>query len=155
MKKISLCTLRLLCFRKIVEWVHFCGLFKNYQECPHRPGQSQKEVACFLPAVFPHHCTFFFFFLIYSVSECGSVHGLFPMSFLSVQMSDMKQERMYVWQLPNKLGEDQVKDNCSGLWKKTKNKNLWPVKNFLWKACFVGTSCYFANNLWIYFTVCF
>lgn len=43
-------------------------------------------------------------------------------------MSDMKQERMYVWQLPSKLGKDQVKDNCSGLSKKkTKICGQWKI----------------------------
>lgn len=154
MKKITLCTLRLLCFRKIVEWVHFCGLFKNCHECPHRPGQSQKEVACFLPAVFSHHCSFFFFsFSFIQPQSVGLSVACFQCHSSLYKCQIWNKERMYVWQLPSKLGKDQVKDNCSGLSKK--NKNLWPVKNFLWKACFVGTSCYFANNLWIYFTVCF
>lgn len=83
------------------------------QACPVTEGSNVLSAGCFLSSLK------FFFFLIYSVSECGSVHGPFPMSFLSVQMSDVKQEHMYVWQLPNKLGEDQVKDNCSGLSKKT------------------------------------
>lgn len=56
------------------------------------------------------------------------------MSFLSVQMSDMKQEHMYVWQLPNKLGKDQVKDNCSGLSKKKQKfvaGEKYPVESLL------------------------
>lgn len=42
--------------------------------------------------------------VIMLVKKKQSVCSLFPMSFLTVQMSDMQQENVYVWQLPGKLG---------------------------------------------------
>jgi hypothetical protein len=66
--------------------------------------------------------------LIYSVARCQFVGGPFPVSFITVQMSVMRQGTRMFDSCPINYAEEQVKDNCSGLLKQQLCSQL---KNFL------------------------
>lgn len=82
--------------------VCFCGLFQNYSECLTAKGSRMLPPNCFLSSL--HLFSFFLSSLVVDdhnmvimlVKKKQSVCSLFPMSFLTVQMSDMQQENVYV-----------------------------------------------------------
>lgn len=144
-----------MCFRKIVEWVHFSDSSRIAMNA-HTGLASRRRKYCFsfCRLFSPYHCSFFFSFSLVCASEWVCLWACFNVIPLCTNNRyETKRPKMCCLTAAWKLGKDQVMDNCSGLLKKQKFVAVW--KNFLWKACLLAPVVTSANNLRIYFTVCF